>query len=224
MLATMGPLMRRQLQDQAAGRLVVAPRPSPHPPRPAAKPAPALVAATPGVRDVVRLVAWPRDEVPGGVMLSPQLREALRRSRLPATPVEPAGSARLVYAPHDIPATPSGHPDLASTFRQQIRDTAAALDMTVTELIGPCRRRALIAARAELVFLGVNHYRRSLPQIGQALGGRDHTTILHARDRVAAALREAGFSMDEGVAMAASQRRAIIAAHYAKPWRRGAPA
>jgi hypothetical protein len=222
MLMTMGPLFRRQLQEQAAGRLVAAPRPSPHPPRPAPKPAPALVAATPGVRDVVRLVAWPRDAVPGGVMLAPQLREALRPPRPAAALGEPSGSARLVYAPHDIPATPAGHPDLASSFRQQIRDTAMALGMTITELTGPCRRRELIAARAELVFLGVAHYRRSLPQIGQALGGRDHTTILHARDRVAAALREAGFSLDEGVAMAASQRRAIIVAHYAKPWRRGA--
>jgi hypothetical protein len=224
MLMTMGPLFRRQLQEAAAGRLPYAPKPTP-----VVIPAKALPRALRAERAApspVRLVAWPPDESPGGTMLPPRLRAALRKARQGDARQADEERARpvLVYAPQEASGLVIPQGPLATTLGRQIRDTVMEMGITLTELTGPSRRKELVVARAELAFLGVAHYGRSLPHVGRALGGRDHTTILHARNRVVAALLEAGFTPQEGVVMAPQERRAIIAAHYAKPWRGGAGA
>jgi hypothetical protein len=48
------------------------------------------------------------------------------------------------------------------------------------ELLSHRRTVAIVAPRQKLMWLCKKYTRRSLPEIGRALGGRDHTTVLHA--------------------------------------------
>ena len=52
------------------------------------------------------------------------------------------------------------------------------------ELDSVRRNRHLVKARHTAVYLTTKHTRMSLPSIGRHFGGRDHTTILHARNKV----------------------------------------
>ncbi len=68
--------------------------------------------------------------------------------------------------------------------------TAKTFDFTVDDLCGASRRRPLVTARqiAMYVFREVTDY--SFPAIGREFGGRDHTTVIHAVERIAALMRE----------------------------------
>ena len=48
------------------------------------------------------------------------------------------------------------------------------------DMVSPCRQRAVARPRQVAMFLCHEIARRSLPQIGRAFGGRDHTTVIHA--------------------------------------------
>lgn len=62
--------------------------------------------------------------------------------------------------------------------------------VTVDELKSARRHADLVLARRVAVVLLCWFTRLSLPQMGRALGGRDHTTIMHARDMARAAIGE----------------------------------
>lgn len=58
---------------------------------------------------------------------------------------------------------------------------------TISERVMKSARRthAVVNARHVAVFLACEMTSASLPQIGRFMGGRDHTTIMHARRRIA---------------------------------------
>jgi len=60
--------------------------------------------------------------------------------------------------------------------------------IAVNELKSARRHADLVLARRVAVVLLCRFTRLSLPQMGRALGGRDHTTIMHARDMARAAI------------------------------------
>ncbi|TFF20516.1 hypothetical protein E3C22_16535 [Jiella endophytica] len=76
--------------------------------------------------------------------------------------------------------------------------------ITFADLVSDRRHRELIGPRHEAMYLAKTLTPASLPAIGRRLGGRDHTTVLHAvrkiEDRIA---REAGYG-DEIEAMGAA--------------------
>jgi chromosomal replication initiator protein len=51
------------------------------------------------------------------------------------------------------------------------------------------RRPAVAAARQVAMYLARELTEHSLPEIGRGIGGRNHTTVLHAVNRVSAAMR-----------------------------------
>lgn len=51
--------------------------------------------------------------------------------------------------------------------------------ITRAELFKPCRRRSIARPRQIAMWIVRQSGRYSLPEIGRAFGGRDHTTILH---------------------------------------------
>jgi chromosomal replication initiator protein len=64
--------------------------------------------------------------------------------------------------------------------RDIIRTVAEAHAISVNDLVCASHSRALVLARHEAAYEIARITRLSLVQIGKALGGRDHTTVLHA--------------------------------------------
>ncbi len=52
------------------------------------------------------------------------------------------------------------------------------------DLVGPRRTRQIALPRHVAMYLIREETSTSLPKIGQALGGRDHTTVMHGHDRI----------------------------------------
>jgi chromosomal replication initiator protein len=70
---------------------------------------------------------------------------------------------------------------------EQIMDVVAShFGLRVDDLIGPRRTRAIARPRQVCMFLARELTDMSLPRIGEALGGRDHTTIMHGCDKIGA--------------------------------------
>lgn len=66
----------------------------------------------------------------------------------------------------------------------------------VADLLSPKRTRSITRPRQMAMALARELTKHSLPEIGGAFGGRDHTTVLHATAKVKA-LREVDSSMEE---------------------------
>ncbi len=62
--------------------------------------------------------------------------------------------------------------------------TAAAFGFSTDDMTGPSRRQPLVLARQIAMYLCRELTDLSLPKIGHLFGGRDHTTVLHAVDKV----------------------------------------
>jgi chromosomal replication initiator protein len=56
--------------------------------------------------------------------------------------------------------------------------------VTVDELLGKRRTREVAVARQVAMYLARDLTPMSLPQIGEALGGRDHTTVMHGCNKI----------------------------------------
>ncbi len=56
--------------------------------------------------------------------------------------------------------------------------------ISVTEIIGDKRSRAVVEARHLTMYLARELTDSSLPKIGDRMGGRDHTTVLHAVEKI----------------------------------------
>jgi chromosomal replication initiator protein len=62
--------------------------------------------------------------------------------------------------------------------------TAAAYGFGITELRSPSRKQPLVRSRQIAMYLCRQLTDLSLPKIGALFGGRDHTTVIHAIDKV----------------------------------------
>ncbi|MGT2462519.1 chromosomal replication initiator protein DnaA [Sinomonas atrocyanea] len=73
---------------------------------------------------------------------------------------------------------------LEITSEQILTETAAYFKLTVEELNSKSRTRTLVTARQIAMYLCRELTDMSLPKIGQVLGGRDHTTVIHADRKI----------------------------------------
>ena len=74
----------------------------------------------------------------------------------------------------EIPANQS-----RKTMTQILEEVAAKHCLSVEDLKGPRKFRIVAHARQEVMYRCRQETRLSLPQIGERLGGRDHTTVLY---------------------------------------------
>jgi chromosomal replication initiator protein len=65
-----------------------------------------------------------------------------------------------------------------------IGQTAMYFGLTIEALCGSSRSRVLVTARQIAMYLCRELTDLSLPKIGQAFGGRDHTTVMHANRKI----------------------------------------
>jgi chromosomal replication initiator protein len=62
--------------------------------------------------------------------------------------------------------------------------------VTLDELVSPRRSQAVAYPRQVAMYLSRELTDASLPKIGREFGGRDHTTVIHAKDKITKLIRE----------------------------------
>ena len=75
------------------------------------------------------------------------------------------------------------------TPREILDSTAAVFGFSHDEIISPGRKAPLARARQIGMYLVREHTALSLPKIGELFGGRDHTTVIHAIEKVKGLLK-----------------------------------
>ncbi|WP_181274254.1 chromosomal replication initiator protein DnaA [Brevibacterium oceani] len=78
----------------------------------------------------------------------------------------------------------------AVTAADIMGQTAAYFSLTLDDLCGTSRSRTLTTARQIAMYLCRELTDLSLPKIGQAFGGRDHTTVMHANKKIRTQMAE----------------------------------
>ncbi|MBP5194217.1 MAG: chromosomal replication initiator protein DnaA, partial [Clostridia bacterium] len=101
---------------------------------------------------------------------------------------------------HERPITPelarsalaetAGSPQEALTSRAVIDAVCEYYHVSESDLIGKKKNREIAEPRQICVYLMTELLSLPLVSIGQAMGGRDHTTVIHARDKVARLVSE----------------------------------
>jgi len=74
---------------------------------------------------------------------------------------------------------------------KDLLDTVASyFDVPTADLLGKCREKRLSFPRQIIMYLMREELNSSYPSIGKIIGGRDHTTAIHAYTKIAADLQE----------------------------------
>ena len=76
------------------------------------------------------------------------------------------------------------------TPRQLIQTVALYFDLHVEDLLGKSREKRLAFPRQIVMYLMREEMKQSYPTIGNELGGRDHTTAMHAYEKICTCLNE----------------------------------
>ncbi len=76
------------------------------------------------------------------------------------------------------------------TPKQLIITVAAYFDVQCEDLLGKSRQKRLAFPRQIVMYLMREEMKASYPSIGTELGGRDHTTAMHAYDKISRCLTE----------------------------------
>ncbi|MFZ6036613.1 MAG: chromosomal replication initiator protein DnaA [Patescibacteria group bacterium] len=80
--------------------------------------------------------------------------------------------------------------DGAITVKQIMSTVADFFDISADDLLGSSRKKELVVPRQITMFLMREEAKCSYPTIGQELGGRDHTTAMHAYEKIKRATNE----------------------------------
>lgn len=70
-----------------------------------------------------------------------------------------------------------------------IRATCARFSMTKDDLVGKSKRQELVRARQICIYLMCDMLSLPLVTVGKEMGGRDHATVIYARDKIADLIR-----------------------------------
>jgi len=128
-----------------------------------------------------------------GIDLSPDILQFLASS-IQSNVRELEGALNRIIAYHQLnnskPTLESTKSLLASvtsrvhrgalTAKQVLNIVASFYDVSLDALVGNSRKKELVLPRQIAMFLMREELRSSFPNIGQELGGRDHTTAMHA--------------------------------------------
>lgn len=72
----------------------------------------------------------------------------------------------------------------STTAKTIIEAAAKFFDINIKDLIGQSRKKELVVPRQIAMYLMRKEINASYPSIGQELGGRDHTTAMHAYNKI----------------------------------------
>ncbi len=75
-------------------------------------------------------------------------------------------------------------PKRITTYKNIIQSVAEFYDINTSDLINRCRRKEVVYPRQVAMFLMREELKKSFPFIGEKLGGRDHTTVMYACEKL----------------------------------------
>jgi len=90
----------------------------------------------------------------------------------------------LAVAKNVLSSLVSASPKKAINPKQLISVVASYFDISTDNLIGQSRKKELVGPRQISMYLMREDLKSSYPNIGQELGGRDHTTAMHAYSKI----------------------------------------
>src|SRR5262245_1269650 len=111
---------------------------------------------------------------------APPPEPEIPQRRIAALPDPKPIAEQPTPAPPSAPAPPPALPGVPLSMRAIIRAVAAEFETSAKLICSQSRERGNIVPRQTVALLAREFTRLSLPQIGKALGGRDHTTIIHS--------------------------------------------
>lgn len=76
------------------------------------------------------------------------------------------------------------------TPKQLLETVANYYDISIADVLGKCREKRLAFPRQIIMYLMREELRSSYPTIGKTIGGRDHTTAIHAYTKISKDLGE----------------------------------
>lgn len=123
-----------------------------------------------------------RSPLAGPLKIKPQPRIVWAPGRKPAEPAK--GIAMMAIPPAPPEPAPLAIPGRI-TVAQVLATVAAHRGVSVADLQSACRMAKLVRVRQIAMYLCITVARASSPQTAARLGGRDHTTVLHGRDKIA---------------------------------------
>lgn len=94
-----------------------------------------------------------------------------------------AENERLVEGLRLLGIATASPEEAVSRVRRIIAEAAADAKITVTRLLGPSRKRAVVHARDRAIFRAKEETTLPLTRLGALFGGRDHSTIHSALAR-----------------------------------------
>lgn len=78
----------------------------------------------------------------------------------------------------------------ALTAKQVLNTVAAYYDIKIQDLTGACRKKEWVTPRQITMYLMREEMNASYPSIGREIGNRDHTTAIHAYEKIKKAVNE----------------------------------
>jgi chromosomal replication initiator protein len=100
-----------------------------------------------------------------------------------------------------------GADNLRVSAEQIIQKTAAVANVAEAQLVGPSRKQPLARWRQIAMYLCRELTDLSLPKIGAHFGGRDHTTVIHAIDKIKGLMAADKQVFDEVTALSQQLRK-----------------
>lgn len=95
-----------------------------------------------------------------------------------------AANTQTFLFKHTVPTFEQFHANLvrngSSVLKRILLDVSQRHDVSIDEIMASGRQRHVCYARQEVAWLAHMHTNMSLTAIAARLGGKDHTTILHA--------------------------------------------
>ncbi len=93
------------------------------------------------------------------------------------------------------------------TVSMILEATSEQFAFEISDLTGKSRRRPLVIARQVAMYVARELTDHSYPAIAREFGGRDHTTVMHACDKIGALMKERTVIYDQVIELEKSVRR-----------------
>lgn len=75
-------------------------------------------------------------------------------------------------------------------FKNIIKEVSDFFEIPIQDIINRCRKKEIVYPRQIVMYLLRKELNNSFPTIGEKLGGRDHTTVMHACEKIEKEIRE----------------------------------